>query len=63
MSTAAQPPRTGQISIPIDPSRRPDVLLRRRAPEGHQINAWWLIGGFVGVSAAIIGLVNFFPGG
>ncbi|WP_431801396.1 UDP-N-acetylmuramyl pentapeptide phosphotransferase [Microbacterium sp. bgisy203] len=72
MSAAASHPRTGQISLPrtgqiavpvVDSSRRPDVLLRRRTPEGHQVNAWWMIGAFVGVSLAVVGLLNFFPGG
>lgn len=47
----------------VDPARRPDVLLRRRSPEGHQVNAWWLIGAFAGVSLGILALMNFFPGG
>lgn len=63
MSAAASSPRTGQIPAAMDPARRPDVLLRRRAPEGHQVSAWWMIGAFVGVSLAVLGLMNFFPGG
>jgi hypothetical protein len=63
MSAATNSPKTGQIAVPIDPARRPDVLLRRRLPEDHQISAWWMIGAFVAVSAAVIGLMNFFPGG
>ncbi|WP_434810263.1 UDP-N-acetylmuramyl pentapeptide phosphotransferase [Microbacterium sp. bgisy189] len=63
MSTASERPVTGQIAVPVDPARRPDVLLRRRAPEGHRVSAWWLIGAFVGVSLAVVGLMNFFPGG
>ncbi|MFS0867053.1 hypothetical protein AB3M83_06925 [Microbacterium sp. 179-B 1A2 NHS] len=60
---AVVPPRptTAQIAIANDPARRPDVLLRRRMPPGHQISAWWMIGAFVGVSAATIALMNFFP--
>jgi len=61
--SAVNSPQTGQIAVPVDPARRPDVLLRRRAPEGHQVNAWWLIGAFVAVSIAVVGLMNFFPGG
>ena len=70
MSTASTPrssqPATGQIftgAIPVvtDPARRPDVLLRRRTPEGHQVNAWWLIGAFVATSITVIGLMSFFP--
>lgn len=56
-------PLTGPITVPIDPARRPDVLLRRRAPEGHQVNAWWLVGAFVATSLTVVGLMNFFPGG
>lgn len=63
MTAASSSPRTGQMAVPIDPARRPDVLLRRRAPEGHQVSAWWMIGAFVVVSAAVVGLMNFFPGG
>lgn len=62
MSTASNSPRTGQIAVPIDPARRPDVLLRRRRPDGHQVSAWWMIGAFVFVSLSVVGLLNFFPG-
>jgi len=57
------PIKTGQIAVPFDPARRPDVLLRRRAPEGHQVSAWWMVGAFVAVSFIVVGLMNFFPGG
>jgi len=63
VSAAASSPRTGQIPTVVDSARRPDVLLRRRTPEGHQVSAWWMIGAFVGVSLAVVGLLNFFPGG
>ncbi len=62
MSSTSNTPRTGQIAVPIDPARRPDVLLRRRAPEGHQVNGWWMIGAFLAVSLGVVGLLNFFPG-
>ena len=62
MSTAASSPRTGQIPIPVDTARRPDVLLRKRMPEGHQVSAWWMIGAFVGVSVGVVLLLTFFPG-
>lgn len=61
--TVTSRPATGQISVPVDPSRRPDVLLRRRLPEGYQVSAWWLIGAFVAVSLGVVGLMNFFPYG
>ena len=63
MSAAASTPRTGQIPVPVDTARRPDVLLRRRTPEGHQISAWWMIGAFLGVTLGAVGLLTFFPGG
>lgn len=63
MSTAAQSPRTGQVPIPVDTARRPDVLLRKRMPDGHQVNAWWMIGAFVGVSVCVVALLGLFPGG
>jgi len=63
MPAAASAPRTGQIAVPVDTARRPDVLLRRRKPDGYQVSAWWMIGAFVGVTLAVVGLVNFFPGG
>jgi len=47
----------------IDPARRPDVLLRVRREEGHEISAWWMIGAFTVVSAAVILLLGFVPGG
>lgn len=59
-------PQTGAHAVvanAVDPARRPDVLLRVRRDEGHEINAWWLIGAFVGVSAAVIALLSFVPGG
>ena len=63
MSAAASTPRTGQIPVPVDTARRPDVLLRRRTPEGHQISAWWMIGAFLVVTLGAVGLLTFFPGG
>ncbi|GAA5197377.1 MULTISPECIES: UDP-N-acetylmuramyl pentapeptide phosphotransferase [Microbacterium] len=59
-------PQTGAHAVvanAIDPARRPDVLLRVRRDEGHEISAWWMIGAFVGVSAAVILLLSFVPGG
>ncbi|WP_292682482.1 hypothetical protein [Microbacterium sp. SCN 69-37] len=49
------------MSVPVDPARRPDVLLRRRMPDGHQVSAWWMIGAFVAVSLSVVGLLNLFP--
>ena len=51
------------VSNTPDPARRPDVLLRVRRDEGHEISAWWMVGAFVGVSAAVIVLLSFVPGG
>lgn len=51
------------VANAVDPARRPDVLLRVRREEGHEISAWWMIGAFVGVSALVIGLLSFVPGG
>lgn len=62
MSAATSNPRTGTFTAPVDVSRRPDVLLRRRKPDGYQVNAWWMIGAFVAVSVGVVGLLNFFPG-
>jgi hypothetical protein len=59
-------PQTGAIAVvqnAVDPARRPDVLLRVRRDEGHEPSAWWMIGAFVGVSAAVIVLLSFVPGG
>jgi hypothetical protein len=59
-------PQTGAHAVvanAIDPARRPDVLLRVRRDEGHEISAWWMIGAFVAVSAAVILLLGFVPGG
>ncbi|CAI9386746.1 UDP-N-acetylmuramyl pentapeptide phosphotransferase [Microbacterium sp. T2.11-28] len=63
MSAATNSPKTGQIAVPLDPARRPDVLLRRRAPEGHQVSAWWMIGAFVAVSVAVVSAMSLLPGG
>jgi hypothetical protein len=51
------------VADATDPARRPDVLLRVRRDEGHEISAWWMIGAFVFVSAAVIALLSFVPGG
>jgi hypothetical protein len=59
-------PQTGAQAVvanAVDPARRPDVLLRVRREEGHEPSAWWMIGAFVGVSALVIGLLSFVPGG
>ncbi|GAA1958515.1 UDP-N-acetylmuramyl pentapeptide phosphotransferase [Microbacterium deminutum] len=59
-------PQTGAqavIADAHDPARRPDVLLRVRRDEGHELSAWWMIGAFVAVSAAVIALLSFVPGG
>ena len=61
-----QRPQTGAIAVvanATDPARRPDVLFRVRRDEDHQVPAWWMIGAFVGVSAAVIALLSFVPGG
>ncbi|MGA7147387.1 MAG: UDP-N-acetylmuramyl pentapeptide phosphotransferase [Microbacterium sp.] len=51
------------VTNAVDPSRRPDVLLRVRREEGHEVSAWWMVGAFVGVSLAVIALLSFVPGG
>ncbi|GAA1850192.1 UDP-N-acetylmuramyl pentapeptide phosphotransferase [Microbacterium koreense] len=59
-------PQTGAHAVvadAVDPARRPDVLLRVRRDEGHEPSAWWMIGAFVFVSAAVIALMSFIPGG
>ena len=59
-------PQTGAhavIANAIDPARRPDVLLRVRREEGHEISPWWMIGAFVVTSAVVIFLFSFVPGG
>jgi hypothetical protein len=64
--TGGSAPQTGAqavIANAVDPARRPDVLLRVRREEGHEISAWWMVGAFVGVSAAVIILMSFVPGG
>ncbi len=59
-------PQTGAHAVvtnAADPARRPDVLLRVRRDEGHEVSVWWMVGAFVGVSAAVILLLSFVPGG
>jgi hypothetical protein len=51
------------VANAVDPARRPDVLLRVRRDEGHEVSAWWMVGAFVGVSIAVIALLSFVPGG
>lgn len=65
-TSSEPPPRTGAhavIANAVDPARRPDVLFRVRREEGHQVSAWWMIGAFVGVTVAVIALMNFIPMG
>ena len=56
-------PTTGANRIIVDPSRRADVLFRVRRDEDHEVSAWWMVGAFVAVSAAVIVLLSFVPGG
>ncbi|GAB3155962.1 MULTISPECIES: UDP-N-acetylmuramyl pentapeptide phosphotransferase [unclassified Microbacterium] len=64
-------PHTGALAVVADavavnnpdPARRPDVLFRVRREEGHQPSPWWAIGAFVGVSAVVLLLLSFVPGG
>ncbi len=56
-------PRTAAQPVVTDPARRPDVLLRVRRAQGQEISIWWNIGAFLGVSAAVIALLSFVPGG
>ncbi|MDT0117635.1 UDP-N-acetylmuramyl pentapeptide phosphotransferase [Microbacterium sp. PRF11] len=59
-------PQTGAhavIADAVDPARRPDVLLRKRRDEGHEVSAWWMVAAFVGVSAAVVSLLSWVPGG
>ncbi len=59
-------PQTGAHAVvadAVDPARRPDVLLRKRRDEGHEISAWWMIGAFVAVSGVVIAVLSFVPGG
>ncbi|MFG6280230.1 UDP-N-acetylmuramyl pentapeptide phosphotransferase [Microbacterium sp. 5K110] len=62
-STAPQTGAQAVIADALDPARRPDVLLRKRRDEGHEISAWWMVGAFVGVSAAVVSLLSWVPGG
>lgn len=62
-STAPQTGAHAVIASAVDPARRPDVLLRVRRDEGHEVSAWWMVGAFVGVSAAVISLLSWVPGG
>jgi len=59
-------PQTGAHAVvadAVDPARRPDVLLRKRRDEGHEISAWWMIGAFIAVSGVVIAVMSFVPGG
>lgn len=64
--SAAQGPVTGAQAVvadAFDPSRRQDVLLRRRREDGHEISAWWMVGAFVVVSGTVVALMSLIPGG
>jgi hypothetical protein len=51
------------VADALDPARRPDVLFRVRRPAGEHVSAWWLVGAFVLVSAGVVFLFSFLPGG
>ncbi|ALJ19878.1 hypothetical protein [Microbacterium sp. No. 7] len=59
MSAASEQPQVRPVSD--DPARRPDVLLRRRMPDGHQVSAWWMIGAFAFVTVGVVLMLNVFP--
>lgn len=64
--TGGSSPQTGALAVvadATDPARRPDVLLRVRRDDGHELSAWWMIGAFVAVSVAVIAILSFVPGG
>lgn len=64
--SAVQGPVTGAQAVvadAFDPSRRTDVLLRKRREDGHEVSAWWLIGAFVAVSGTVVALMSLIPGG
>jgi hypothetical protein len=66
VQTDGPSPQTGAQAVVADahdPARRPDVLLRVRRDDGHEISVWWMIGAFVAVSVAVIALLSFVPGG
>ena len=66
IQTGSSAPQTGAhavIADAVDPARRPDVLLRVRRAEGHEISPWWMVGAFVGGSLAVGALLSFVPGG
>lgn len=55
---------TGTVTvIEMDAARRTDVLFRVRRDEGHEVNAWWLVGAFVAFSSVVVMLLSFMPGG
>ncbi|MFV0320381.1 MAG: UDP-N-acetylmuramyl pentapeptide phosphotransferase [Microbacterium sp.] len=59
-------PRTGAqavIADATDPARRADVLFRVRREQGHELSSWWMVGAFLVVSAGVITLLSFVPGG
>ncbi len=60
---AAQAAALSVPQQPIDPARRPDVLFRVRREEGQQISAWWMVGAFAGVTAVVLLLFSWIPGG
>ena len=61
--TGAQAVVANAVANTADPSRRPDVLLRVRREEGHEISVWWMVGAFVVTSGLVIALLSWVPGG
>lgn len=65
-ASSGSSPHTGAQAVihnATDPARRPDVLLRKRRPEGEQVSVWWMIGAFLIVTAGVVLLLGFIPGG
>jgi hypothetical protein len=66
VQTGGSSPQTGAQAVVADahdPARRPDVLLRVRRDEGHEVSVWWMIGAFVAFSVAVMALLSLVPGG
>ncbi|MGW8484415.1 hypothetical protein ACWGJP_14890 [Microbacterium sp. NPDC055903] len=61
-AASAQTAAAARSGIAQDPSRRADVLFRVRRDEGHEINAWWMVGAFVVTSGLVIALLSWVPG-
>ena len=62
VDTGAAPVAPQPAAVPLDPSRREDVLFRVRREHGQEASPWWGVGAFFIISTLVILLLGWVPG-